>query len=119
MSDTTRREFLAIAGGAAGFLYSRHAWAEPRTPADLPYQMVARVDRRRILAAANKYLSAQPITVTANHSPRSAGGLHDYFSQGDYWWPDRNILAAHTSSTTACRTRKTSTRIARRWSVSV
>jgi len=88
MSDTTRREFLAIAGGAAGFLYSRHAWAEPRTPADLPYQMVARVDRRRILAAANKYLSAQPITVTANHSPRSAGGLHDYFSQGDYWWPD-------------------------------
>ena len=88
MSDTTRREFLAIAGGAAGFLYSRHAWAEPRTPADSPYQMVARVDRRRILAAANKYLSAQPITVTANHSPRSAGGLHDYFSQGDYWWPD-------------------------------
>jgi len=22
------------------------------------------------------------------HSERSAGGLHDYFSEGDYWWPD-------------------------------
>src|SRR5690348_11311753 len=88
MSDTTRREFLAIAGRAAGFLYSRHAWAKPQTPADSPYQMVARVDRRRTLTEANKYLAAQPITVTASHSPRSAGGPHDYFSQGDYWWPD-------------------------------
>lgn len=87
MSHTTRREFLAIAGGAASLLYSRHAWAKSRTT-DSPYQMVARVDRRRTLTAANKYLSAEPITVTANHSPRSAGGPHDYFSQGDYWWPD-------------------------------
>src|SRR6478736_4848192 len=22
------------------------------------------------------------------HSPRSAGGEHDLFSEGDYWWPD-------------------------------
>ena len=26
--------------------------------------------------------------MTAAHSPRSAGGLHDFFSEGDYWWPD-------------------------------
>jgi hypothetical protein len=26
--------------------------------------------------------------VTAASSPRSAGGLHDFFSEGDYWWPD-------------------------------
>jgi hypothetical protein len=26
--------------------------------------------------------------VTASHSPRSAGGPHDFFSEGDYWWPD-------------------------------
>ena len=87
MSDTTRREFLAIAGGAASFLCT-HAWAKPQASADSPYQIVAHIDRKRILGAATKYLSAQPITVTANHSPRSAGGLHDYFSQGDYWWPD-------------------------------
>src|SRR4051812_49544717 len=29
-----------------------------------------------------------PVTVTAAHSARSAGGPHDYFSEGDYWWPD-------------------------------
>ena len=28
------------------------------------------------------------MTVTSSHSPRSAGGIHDFFSEGDYWWPD-------------------------------
>ncbi len=49
---------------------------------------VARFDRARILKAANEYLSNPPITITASHSPRSAGGIHDFFSEGDYWWPD-------------------------------
>jgi hypothetical protein len=29
-----------------------------------------------------------PVTVTASTSLRSPGGPHDYFSEGDYWWPD-------------------------------
>jgi len=49
---------------------------------------VAAFDRARILKAANQYLTEAPITITALHSPRSAGGLHDFFSEGDYWWPD-------------------------------
>jgi hypothetical protein len=49
---------------------------------------VAAFDRVRVLKAANQYLSEQPVTITASHSPRSAGGLHDFFSEGDYWWPD-------------------------------
>ena len=49
---------------------------------------VAAIDRARILRAANQYLSEQPITITASSSPRSAGGLHDFFSEADYWWPD-------------------------------
>src|SRR5262245_66064255 len=49
---------------------------------------VAAIDRPRILRAADRYLSEKPITVTAYSSPRSAGGKHDYFSEGDYWWPD-------------------------------
>lgn len=49
---------------------------------------VAAVDRDRILKAANQYLREKPITITAVTSPRSAGGLHDYFSEADYWWPD-------------------------------
>ena len=49
---------------------------------------VAAIDRSRVLKAASQYLSEKPITVTASSSPRSAGGLHDFFSEADYWWPD-------------------------------
>ena len=49
---------------------------------------VSAFDRARVLKAANSYLKEEPITITASHSPRSAGGVHDFFSEGDYWWPD-------------------------------
>src|ERR1051326_3537235 len=49
---------------------------------------LAAIDRARVLNAANQYLSEKPITITASHSPRSTGVLHDYFSEGDYWGPD-------------------------------
>ena len=44
--------------------------------------------RRQILDEASWALQQQPITVTAELSPRSAGGKHDFFSEGDYWWPN-------------------------------
>jgi len=81
MANTTRRKFLAIVGAAASQLALNPAYASDRTS---PYELVAKLDRTRILAAANRY----PITVTAAHSERSKGGPHDYFSEGDYWWPD-------------------------------
>jgi Alginate lyase len=46
------------------------------------------IERSRVLRAADRYLREQPITITASRSARSSGGLHDYFSEGDYWWPD-------------------------------
>jgi hypothetical protein len=49
---------------------------------------VAAFDGARVLRNAQKYLSDKPVTVTAAKSPRSAGGIHDFFSEGDYWWPD-------------------------------
>ena len=49
---------------------------------------LAGTDRDRILRAAQKCLSEPPLTITAYSSPRSAGGPHEYFSEGDYWWPD-------------------------------
>ena len=49
---------------------------------------LAAIERTRVLKAANKYLGEAPVTVTAAGSPRSAGGKHDFFSEGDYWWPD-------------------------------
>jgi hypothetical protein len=49
---------------------------------------LARFERGRVVAAAERYLKELPVTVTASRSPRSAGGIHDFFSEGDYWWPD-------------------------------
>ncbi len=49
---------------------------------------IAAIERPRVLRNAEKYLKEAPVTVTASSSPRSAGGKHDYFSEGDYWWPD-------------------------------
>ncbi|MEI7906035.1 MAG: alginate lyase family protein [Bacteroidota bacterium] len=45
-------------------------------------------EKERVLAAADKYLLEEPVTLTSFSSPRSAGGKHDFFSEGDYWWPD-------------------------------
>jgi hypothetical protein len=49
---------------------------------------IKQFDRKRVLKMANKYLDAKPITVTDSLCPRSAGGIHDYYSEGDYWWPN-------------------------------
>ena len=44
--------------------------------------------RSQVMEEAAWAMQQEPVTVTANHSPRSAGGIHDFFSEGDYWWPD-------------------------------
>lgn len=88
MKTATRREFLTASCATMGYLSSKFAWAAAPHAEATPYDMVAKVDRNRILANARRYLKEQPITVTATHSSLSSGGLHDYFSQGDYWWPN-------------------------------
>jgi len=45
-------------------------------------------ERGRILAKADTLLNLKPITVTTDTASRSAGGAHDFYSEGDYWWPD-------------------------------
>jgi hypothetical protein len=82
----SRREFCAIAGVAAGASATRRLAFGREARNDLP--SVRAIDRHRILRAAGRYLGEQPLTITAFSSPRSAGGKHDYFSEGDYWWPD-------------------------------
>ena len=49
---------------------------------------VAEIDRQRIIEAADRYLAEDPVTVTAQQCERSMGGIHDFYSEGDYWWPD-------------------------------
>ena len=49
---------------------------------------VAATLRKQVLSDAQKALGESPVTVTAASCPRSQGGLHDFYSEGDYWWPD-------------------------------
>jgi hypothetical protein len=44
--------------------------------------------RPYVLKEAAWALRQQPVTITAETSPRSTGGKHDFYSEGDYWWPN-------------------------------
>jgi hypothetical protein len=52
------------------------------------YNLIAETDRQRILKMAGSFLPLQPQTVTSFPSKKSPGGVHDFFSQADYFWPD-------------------------------
>ena len=52
------------------------------------FNKVSGLLKEELLIEAKNNLKEKPITVTSYHSDRSAGGLHDFFSEGDYWWPD-------------------------------
>jgi hypothetical protein len=49
---------------------------------------VKRIDADRVIRDADAYVKEAPQTTTSSHSDRSPGGAHDYFSEGDYWWPN-------------------------------
>jgi hypothetical protein len=51
-------------------------------------QEITSVLRSQILTEAEWALQQPPLTVTAYASARSAGTIHDFYSEGDYWWPD-------------------------------
>ncbi|RYU94075.1 alginate lyase family protein [Emticicia agri] len=44
--------------------------------------------RKQILTQADWAMQQAPVTVTASSSSRSQGTIHDFYSEGDYWWPD-------------------------------
>ncbi len=52
------------------------------------YRRAVSVLHDQVMHQAKWALAQEPITVTAATSPRSAGGKHDFFSEGDYWWPN-------------------------------
>jgi len=54
----------------------------------LPGFDLANYERARVVRVAEVALAARPETIVAVRNPRSAGGLHDFSSEGDYWWPD-------------------------------
>lgn len=46
------------------------------------------IEKTRVFKYAEIYLKEKPITVTSSFCKRSAGNIHDFYSEGDYWWPD-------------------------------
>lgn len=84
MSTLTRRRFCVLGASAAAVpsLLAQTAQHE------YPFDMVARVDRARIMRLAAQWLPAKPDTITSHRSPRNPGNEHDFFSEADYFWPN-------------------------------
>jgi Alginate lyase len=76
------RRMFCVGGVAA---LGSVAWAAPR---DSGYALVAATDRERVLQAAQRYVKDKPQTITSFPSEKSPGGVHDFYSQADYFWPD-------------------------------
>jgi len=51
-------------------------------------QQVTETLKPYVLKEAAWALKQTPVTITAETCSRSAGGKHDFYSEGDYWWPN-------------------------------
>src|ERR1039458_3523088 len=51
---------------------------------------VAEIDRGRLLKAAATASNLEPVTLTTLRAKLSDGGPNDFYSNGDYWWPNPN-----------------------------
>lgn len=58
-------------------------WPPPAAAPD-----VSRIDRARILKAAVAALALKPVSLTDSRAKLSSGGPNDFYSNGDYWWPN-------------------------------
>lgn len=77
-----RRTTLFIIAGAV--LCASVACTSPK--GDKEY--VEEVLKPGILERAALNLQEEPVTITSYIAGRSAGDIHDFYSEGDYWWPD-------------------------------
>jgi hypothetical protein len=86
--NSSVKKFFFILAILASCTAQQKTW-----PAYRPFtDEVKNVLRKQILEEAAWAMQQEPVTVTAEISSRSAGGRHDFFSEGDYWWPDpKNI----------------------------
>jgi hypothetical protein len=98
----TRRDFCC--GGAAALLLTQrnllYAQGQPSPPATPTRPDVAAIDRDRILAAAQKYLTQPPTPLTSLQCARSPGTIHDYYSEAE---PDPDAAATPAKPFTAHR----------------
>lgn len=62
---------------------SRHGEITPREG-----ELVARLDRTRIRVSADACLGMTPISLRDYPAPAEGVGRGDFYSMGDYWWPN-------------------------------
>lgn len=51
-------------------------------------EYVEDVLKRGILERATLNIQEEPVTITSFIAERNAGDVYDFYSEGDYWWPD-------------------------------
>jgi len=62
--------------------------AQTPAPSSSMASAAAKVLMPYVQKEASWAMEQLPVTVTASTSSRSSGGKHDFFSEGDYWWPN-------------------------------
>ena len=77
----------AVAARAADSQTDTPKAGQARTAASMGFN-IPEIEYDRMVKAADEFLKDEPVTVTASQCPRSSGGLHDFYSEGDYWWPN-------------------------------
>ncbi|WP_124980231.1 alginate lyase family protein [Nonlabens xiamenensis] len=78
--------YLLLLIGLMLMLTSCHQEAE-RKADRVSFDLFA-FEKKRILVKADSLKDFTPVTITANIAERSAGGPQDFYSEGDYWWPN-------------------------------
>lgn len=87
----SRRKFLEAATAAGCLTAASFAFGlSDHSEKSEAFHLVSETDRKRILEAGAKHVSQMPLTITAFPAKCSAGGLHDFYSQADYFWPNPN-----------------------------
>lgn len=66
---------------------SKQTAADQQSTAPLESQVIELLKATEI-ARAKAFLLSVPITVANSTCERSAGGINDFYSEGDYWWRD-------------------------------
>ncbi len=88
LGATAKKRVPAVLAGMLGFCTLLLVTGCKGRSESAARDMIAEPLRAEIIARAEADLDKTPVTVTAFPAPESAGGLHDFFSEADYRWPN-------------------------------
>lgn len=80
--------FLSICVAGCGIRSESNKEEKQKEEDGVNKEDIVEVLHDQVLKEAEWALQQASATVTAHVSERSAGGKHDFYSEGDYWWPD-------------------------------